>query len=58
MLKDNVWLGARVAVLGGVTIGSGAVAGTGAVVTKSIPEMAIAMGVPARVVKMREQNHG
>ena len=31
VLKDNVWLGARVAVLGGVTIGSGAVAGTGAV---------------------------
>ncbi len=55
-IEDGAWLGAKVAVLGGVTVGSGAVAGTGAVVTRSIPEMAIAMGVPARVVKLRKQN--
>jgi galactoside O-acetyltransferase len=54
MLQDGVWLGAKVAVLGGVTIGRGAVAGTGAVVNRSIPEMAIAVGVPANVVKTRK----
>jgi acetyltransferase-like isoleucine patch superfamily enzyme len=54
MLQDGVWLDAKVAVLGGVTIGRGAVAGTGAVVNRSIPEMAIAVGVPANVVKTRK----
>jgi len=49
-----VWLGARVALLGGVIVGSGAVVGTGAVVTKNIPPMAIAMGVPAKINKMRK----
>jgi len=57
-LEDGVWLGAKVAVLGGVTIGSGAVGGTGSVITRTIPEMAIAMGVPAKVVKMRKQDNG
>jgi maltose O-acetyltransferase len=41
-------------VLKGVTIGKGAVIGAGSVVTKDIPEGAIAVGVPARVIKYRE----
>lgn len=53
VIGDNVWLAARVVVTKGVTIGSGAIVGAGAVVTRDIPPGAIAVGVPARVVKMR-----
>ena len=50
----DVWLGAKVTVLKGVTIGDGAIVGANAVVTRDIPAGAIAVGVPARVVKMRD----
>ena len=51
---DDVWIGANSVVLPHVTIGKGSVIGAGSVVTKSIPENAIAFGNPARVVKFRE----
>ncbi|MBI1871692.1 MAG: acyltransferase [Chlamydiae bacterium] len=47
----NVWLGAKVVVLDGASIGSGSVIGAGSVVTQSIPEKSVAVGVPAKVVK-------
>ena len=53
MVGDDVWVGAGVIVLDGVKIGRGAVIGAGSVVTDDIPEGAIAVGVPARVVRMR-----
>jgi acetyltransferase-like isoleucine patch superfamily enzyme len=53
VLEDDVWLGLGVAVLEGVHIGKGAVIGAGAVVTHDIPAYAIAVGVPARVIRMR-----
>jgi acetyltransferase-like isoleucine patch superfamily enzyme len=53
VIGDHAWLGTGVIVLGGVSIGKGAVIGAGAVVTKDIPENAIAVGMPAKVVKMR-----
>ena len=53
VIEDDVWLGYGVIVLDGVRIGSGAVIGAGSVVTHDIPANAIAMGTPARVVKMR-----
>lgn len=49
----NVWIGARVTILKGVTVGDAAVIGAGAVVTNDIPPFAIALGVPARVVGWR-----
>ncbi len=52
-IGDDSWLGFGVIVLDGVRIGNGAVIGSGAVVTKDIPDNAIAVGVPARVIKMR-----
>jgi acetyltransferase-like isoleucine patch superfamily enzyme len=53
-LGRDVWLGAGVTVLGGVTIGDGCVVAAGSVVTKDLPPYAVAMGVPARVVRFRE----
>jgi acetyltransferase-like isoleucine patch superfamily enzyme len=54
-IGDNVWLGANVTVLDGVTIGHDAIVAAGAVVTKDIPPFGIAMGVPAKVVRSREK---
>ncbi|KAK3934617.1 trimeric LpxA-like protein [Diplogelasinospora grovesii] len=48
---DHVWIGANVTILGGITIGDGAVIGAGSVITKSIPPLSMALGVPARVVQ-------
>ncbi len=51
VLEDNVWLGGRVIVLRGVTIGKNSVVAAGSVVTKDVPPNCIAAGVPAKVVK-------
>lgn len=53
VIEDDVWLGASVIVLGGVTVGHGSVVGAGAVVTGDLPPYSIARGVPARVVGTR-----
>jgi len=53
LIDDEAWLGVRATVLSGVRIGKGAVIGAGSVVSKNIPDNAIAVGNPARVVKMR-----
>lgn len=50
-IKKNAWIGARVSILPGVTIGENAIIGTGAVVTKNIPANSIAVGTPAKVIK-------
>jgi acetyltransferase-like isoleucine patch superfamily enzyme len=50
-IGDGAWLGENVVVCPGVTIGRGAVVGANAVVLESIPEFAVAVGVPARVVR-------
>ncbi len=53
VLEDDVWLGLGVTVLEGVRISQGAVIGAGAVVTKDVPTHAVAVGVPARVIRVR-----
>lgn len=50
----NVWIGYGACILRGVTVGHNSVIGTSAVVTKDVPENAVAGGVPARVLRMRE----
>ncbi|MQA03724.1 MAG: acyltransferase [Streptosporangiales bacterium] len=49
----DVWIGTKVTVLRGTQIGRGAVIGANSVVTKDVPDYAIAVGVPARVVRSR-----
>ena len=53
VLEENVWLGGKVTVLGGATVGRGSVLAAGSVVTRPIPAFSIAMGVPARVTRSR-----
>lgn len=52
-IGNDVWIGARAAVLRGVTIGDGAVVAASAVVTRDVPPYAIVGGVPARVIRYR-----
>ena len=49
----DVWIGANVIIMSGVTIGEGAVVGAGAVVSRDIPAWAVAVGVPAKVLRYR-----
>jgi len=50
----DVWVGANTVILDGVTIGKGAVLGASSVVTKDVPEYAVVVGNPAKVVKYRK----
>ncbi len=53
-IEDNVWIGDRVIILGGVTIGEGAIIQAGAVVSSNISKYGIAGGNPAKVFKERD----
>ncbi|MGO4694200.1 CatB-related O-acetyltransferase [Paenibacillus sp. 2TAB26] len=53
---NDVWCGANVVIMQGVKIGDGAVIGANAVVTQDIPDYAIAVGIPAKVIKYRFNN--
>ncbi|GAB6059909.1 acyltransferase [Desulfonatronum parangueonense] len=50
---DDVWMGAGVVIPDGVRVGTGCVIGAGAVVSKDLPDYAVAMGVPAKIVRYR-----
>jgi acetyltransferase-like isoleucine patch superfamily enzyme len=50
---DGAWLGARVTVLDGIRVGAGAIVGAHALVTRDVPDRAVAQGIPARVVRAR-----
>ena len=54
VIKKNAWIGARVNILSGVTVGENAIVGTGSVVTKDVHDNTIAVGNPARVIKIIE----
>jgi acetyltransferase-like isoleucine patch superfamily enzyme len=53
-IGHNVWIGYGACFLRGVTVGDNAVVGTNAVVTKDLPNDAVAGGVPARIIRMRD----
>lgn len=50
-IGNNCWIGAKVTILPGVSVGTGCVIGANSVVNKSIPDYCIAVGAPAKVVK-------
>lgn len=52
-IGNDVWIGCSTQIMPGVKIGNGAVIGAGSVVTKDIPENAIAVGSPAKIIKYR-----
>ena len=53
VIKNDVWIGANVVVLRGVTVGNGAVLAAGAIVTRDVPDFAIVGGIPARIIRYR-----
>jgi len=53
IIENDVWIGAKVLIKSGVTIGNGAIIAAGSVVTKSVAAYSIVGGVPARKIKMR-----
>jgi acetyltransferase-like isoleucine patch superfamily enzyme len=53
-IEDNCWIGAGVKVQDGIVIGRDSIIGSGAVVTKDVPEFSIAAGVPAKILKNRK----
>jgi acetyltransferase-like isoleucine patch superfamily enzyme len=55
---DGAWIGGYSVVLGGVTIGKGAVIGAGSLVTRDVPDDYLAMGHPARLVKKLGPGYG
>jgi chloramphenicol O-acetyltransferase type B len=57
VIEDNVWLGTRVIILGGVTIGEGAIIQAGSVVVSDVPKYSIFGGHPAKLIKYRDINH-
>lgn len=54
-IENDVWIGAHSVILSGVRIGNGAIIGANSVVSKDIPDYAIAVGSPAKVVGLRFQ---
>lgn len=56
VIEDDVWIGRRVIILPGVTIGRGSVIGAGAVVAKDIPPYSVVVGNPCKVVRNRINN--
>lgn len=53
VIEDDCWIGAKTTILDGVTVGRGSVVGAGAVVTKSLPPLSVAVGNPARIIRVR-----
>jgi len=55
VIEDGAHIGIGAIIMPGVTIGKGAVIGAGSVVTKDIPPYSVAVGVPARVIKVLDK---
>lgn len=55
-IGNDVWIGQRVTIMPGVTIGDGCIIATNAVVTKDVPPYSVVGGVPAKVLKSRLKN--
>lgn len=56
IIGHDVWVGTGAVILRGVKVGTGAIVGANAVVTKDVPEYGIVVGVPAKLIKFRFTN--
>lgn len=56
IIEDNVWIGEGVAIMPNVTIGKNSIIGANAVVTRSFPKNSIIGGIPAKLIKVIEDN--
>ena len=57
-IGDNVWIGENVVILLGTKIGNGCIIGAGSIVTKDIADNCIVAGVPAKVIKVWDNENG
>lgn len=55
-IEDYVWIGTRVTILPGVTVGKGALIAAGSVVTKDVAPFSVVAGVPAKLIRMRRED--
>ncbi|MBA3695846.1 MAG: acyltransferase [Methylotenera sp.] len=53
-IADDVWIGAHAVIQDGISIDTGAIIGSGSIVTRSVPEYTIVAGVPAKVIRSRK----
>ena len=56
IIKKGAWIGAGASILPGVTVGKYAIVGAGAIVTKDVPDYAVVVGIPAKVVKTLDKD--
>lgn len=55
-VKKGAWIGAGASILPGVTVGEYAIVGAGAIVTKDVPDYAVVIGAPAKVIKTLDKD--
>ena len=55
VIGDDVWIGSRAIILTGVNVGNGVIIGAGAVVAKDVPDWAVVVGNPAKILRMRKE---
>ncbi len=53
IIGNDVWIGTRTMLIGGIHVGDGAIIGAGSIVTKDVPPYAVVAGNPARVIRYR-----
>lgn len=54
-IGDDVWIGTNVCIMPGVTVGNHVIIGSNAVVTKDVPDYAVVGGVPAKIIRYRNE---
>ena len=57
VIGSDVWIGRNVTIIAGVKIGNGAIIGAGSIVIRDVPDYAVVVGVPGRVIRYRYENN-